>query len=198
MPFRDCSESCIFLSRTNVYHSITNRETFVPVSRPTFRLPPSVESARVSSDISFGPRYILAREQPTPRSRLAASRESNFNLDFFAFAPTRAPIAGAILIDRFPNVLAPAYTFSILPRRIHTFPFLSFHLYWGRKEGFFSRRAANHDFVNDNDNYNTWFISFPAPILSSYLRGEKVTIDTTSLLLSSNVFKKKGRERMEI
>lgn len=35
LPFRDCSESCIFLSRTNVYHSITNRETFVPVSRPT-------------------------------------------------------------------------------------------------------------------------------------------------------------------
>lgn len=43
LPFRDCSESCIFLSRTNVYHSITNRETFVPVSRPTFRLPPCVD-----------------------------------------------------------------------------------------------------------------------------------------------------------
>lgn len=38
-----------------------------------------------------------------------------------------------------------------------------------------------------------WFISFPAPILSPYLRGEKVTIDTTSLLLSSNVFKKKSK-----
>lgn len=28
LPFRDCSESCIFLSSTNVYHSITNRENF--------------------------------------------------------------------------------------------------------------------------------------------------------------------------
>ena len=28
LPFRDCSESCIFLSPTNVYHSITNRENF--------------------------------------------------------------------------------------------------------------------------------------------------------------------------
>lgn len=84
LPFRDCSESCIFLSRTNVYHSITNRETFVPVSRPTFRLPPSVESARVPSDISFGPRYILPREQPN-----SLSCEFNFNLDFFPFAPTR-------------------------------------------------------------------------------------------------------------
>lgn len=44
LPFRDCSESCIFLSRTNVYHSITNRENFcasrcagpaLPAGRPT-------------------------------------------------------------------------------------------------------------------------------------------------------------------
>lgn len=62
LPFRDCSESCIFLSRTNVYHSITNRETFVPVSRPTFRLPPCVDWP-VSSDISFDRDIFLPCEK---------------------------------------------------------------------------------------------------------------------------------------
>lgn len=62
LPFRDCSESCIFLSRTNVYHSITNRETFVPVSRPTYRLPPCVDRP-VSSDISFDRDIFLPCEK---------------------------------------------------------------------------------------------------------------------------------------
>lgn len=89
LPFRDCSESCIFLSRTNVYHSITNRETFVPVSRPTFRLPPSVESA--PGIIRYFLRDIFLRRRTTS---LAPRRlhEFNFNFDFFAFAPTRAPL----------------------------------------------------------------------------------------------------------
>lgn len=62
LPFRDCSESCIFLSWTNVYHSITNHETFVPVSRPTFRLPPCVDWL-VSSDISFDRNTFLPCEK---------------------------------------------------------------------------------------------------------------------------------------
>lgn len=62
LPFRDCSESCIFLSRTNVYHSITNCETFVPVSRPTFRLSPCVDWP-VSSDISFDRDIFLPYEK---------------------------------------------------------------------------------------------------------------------------------------
>lgn len=64
LPFRDCSESCIFLSRTNVYHSITNRETFVPVSRPTVRLPPPCADRPVSSDISFDRDIFLPCEKP--------------------------------------------------------------------------------------------------------------------------------------
>lgn len=64
LPFRDCSESCIFLSRTNVYHSITNRETFVP--RVPSHLPPCSPrgSAPVSSDISFGRDIFLQGREP--------------------------------------------------------------------------------------------------------------------------------------
>lgn len=83
LPFRDCSESCIFLSRTNVYHSITNRETFVPVSRPTFHLPARVDRPGIIRYF-LRPRYILARpENPTHRFRRLHSREFNFNFDFF-------------------------------------------------------------------------------------------------------------------
>lgn len=93
LPFRDCSESCIFLSRTNVYHSITNRETFVPVSRPTFRLAwigpgyhPIFPSAG-ERDISLrGP------ENPTHTAFRppAQAGELNFNFEFFDDCVRRA------------------------------------------------------------------------------------------------------------
>lgn len=69
LPFRDCNESCIFLSRTNVYHSITNRETFVPVSRPTFLLPSLRGLARIVRRF-LRPRYILAMRESTNCNQL--------------------------------------------------------------------------------------------------------------------------------
>lgn len=105
MPFRDCSESCIFLSRTNVYHSITNRETFVPVSRPTFYLPARVDRPGIIRYF-LRPRYILARPRTCRRSRCLHGREFNFNFDFLddcvrrAFTLPSRPSIASIATDR--------------------------------------------------------------------------------------------------
>lgn len=80
LPFRDCSESCIFLSRTNVYHSITNRETFVPVSRPTVRLPPCVDWPGIIRYF-LRPRYIFAARETT--SYIISCVSKSFVVSFF-------------------------------------------------------------------------------------------------------------------